>query len=353
MDIAELRKLTEERVDKLSERDEVLGIMGIFYPELTHVELAVFLDVDLEMPYTYFSKVREVTLGEKYFSYKLLKVPPPYLDHYFYAGDVLFDYDGKLTEVAEEISKIFFSTERKNVRREYYSSIARNYLDMASQAMKHECFNSAAFFSPFAIMEGGKILVEASGMIGLWPYLPTRLLRVLEDVKRRDLGKNLLRIFRVVGKEGKAEKHLNNCLEAIKQYSLFIRSSSEEIELIKDISIRFEVTSCVNKVFTRILTKIFDILVKGESFFSAFFLLDWCLEKIIKGVTWILKVKNREFKEYKLLDYENENEILMSLKNSILSASRIEAPPKEYSEKIYEDSLKVLEEFLAIKDKLG
>nr|MDO8044142.1 hypothetical protein [Candidatus Baldrarchaeota archaeon] len=63
MDIAELRKLAEERVDKLSERDEVLGIMGIFYPELTHVELAVFLDVDLQTPYTYFSKVKEVTLG--------------------------------------------------------------------------------------------------------------------------------------------------------------------------------------------------------------------------------------------------------------------------------------------------
>jgi len=353
MDIAELRKLAEERVDKLSERDEVLGIMGIFYPELTHVELAVFLDVSLQTPYTYFSKVKEVTLGERYFSYKLLESPPPYLDHYFYAGDVLFDYDGKLTEVAEEISKIFFSTERKNLRREYYSSIARSYLDLASQAMKHECFNSATFFSPFAIMESGKILVEASGMIGLWPYLPTRLLRVLEDVKRRDLSKNLLKIFRVFENGEKAEEHLNRCLEVIKQYSTFVRSFDRKIESIKDVSIRFEITSCLSKVFPRILTKIFDILVKGESFFSASFLLDWCLEKIIKGVTWMLKVDNKEFEEYKLLDYRNENETLMTLKDLILLASRIKTSPREYAEKTYEDSLKILEEFSVIKNELG
>jgi len=157
-------------------------------------------------------------------------------------------------------------------------------LDLASQAMKHECFNSVTFFSPFAIMESGKILVEASGMIGLWPYL---------------------------------------------------------------------LTSCLSKVFPRILTKIFDILVKGESFFSASFLLDWCLEKIIKGVTWMLKVDNKEFEEYKLLDYRNENETLMALKDLILSASRIKTSPREYAEKIYEDSLKILEEFSVIKNELG
>jgi len=352
MDIAELKRLAEERVDKLSERDEVLGIMGIFYPELTHVELAVFLDIDLKMPYTYFSKVKEVTLGERYFSHKLLDNPPPYLDHYFYAGDVLFDYDGKLTEVTEELSKIFFSKDRKNIRREYYSLIAKSYLDIASQAIKHNYLNSAIFFSPFAIMESGKILVEASGMIGLWPYLPTRLLRVLEDVKRRDLSKKLLKIFRVVENGEKAEEHLKKCLEAIKQYSLFVRTSSEKIESIENISKRFEIVSCINKVFTQILTKIFDILVKGESFFSAFFLLDWCLEKIVKGATWILEIENKEIKEYELLDYKGKDEMLITLKNLILSASRIKEPLKEYVEKMYEDSNGILEEFSKIKDKL-
>jgi len=353
MDIAELKKLAEERVDKLSERDEVLGIMGIFYPELTHVELAVFLDIDLKMPYTYFSKVKKVTLGEKYFPHKLLDNPPPYLDHYFYAGDVLFDYDGKLTEVTEELSKIFFSKDRKNIRREYYSLIAKKYLDVASQALEHNCLNSAVFFSPFAIMESGKILVEASGMIGLWPYLPTKLLRVLEDVKRRDLSKRLLKIFRVLENEKKAEEYLQKCLEAIKQYSLFVKTSGKKIETIENISKRFEIVSCINKVFTQILTKIFDILVKGESFFSAFFLLDWCLEKIVKGITWILEIESNVIKEYELLDYEGENETLLKLKNLILSASRIQKPLKEYVEEIYEDANKILEEFSKIKDKLG